>query len=160
MKFNSKMDVFSAQIIANYLKEKSDFLNFIQIKKQYQFILDRFRINPIPITNETKNLFQCLDTQQIFKKDSDEIVITNKKIIQYNYEVTYSEMLEMKNENESKNEQLEDDEKILLKFKKVIWTEKDLKEHGNRIPKDVTIIGSYLFSFRDMFQDFLLLHHV
>ena len=64
----SHLDPFSAQIVAQYLKYKEDFLNIIQVKKQYQYLLDRFRINPIPITDETKNLFQCLDTQQMFQK--------------------------------------------------------------------------------------------
>ena len=45
-----QLDPFSIQIVANYLKLKSDFLNIIQVKKQFQYILDRFRINPIPIT--------------------------------------------------------------------------------------------------------------
>jgi len=54
-------------------KEKKIFLNIIQVNKQYEYLLDRFRINPIPITENTKNLFQCLDTQ-IFSKQNDEII--------------------------------------------------------------------------------------
>ena len=55
-----KLDVYSIQIVSQYLKTKEDFLNIIQVKKQFQYVLDRFRINPIPITNETKKLFQYL----------------------------------------------------------------------------------------------------
>ena len=66
----ANLDPFHLQIVANYLKLKSDFLNIIQVKKHYCFLLNRFRINPIPITSETKNLFQCLDTQQIFWKQT------------------------------------------------------------------------------------------
>ena len=58
----SKLDPFHAEIIAHYLKQKEDFLNIIQVKKDFLFLLDRFRMNLIPITKETKNLFQYLDT--------------------------------------------------------------------------------------------------
>ena len=66
----SKLDPYHLQIVVYYFKFKSDFLNVIQVRKQYQNILDRFRINPIPITNKTKKLFQYLDTQQIFNEQS------------------------------------------------------------------------------------------
>ena len=51
---NSHLDPFHAQIVAQHLKLKSDFLNIIQVKKQFRLLLDRFRINPIKITKETK----------------------------------------------------------------------------------------------------------
>ena len=74
-----KLDVYHIQIVSHYFKFKSDFINIIQVRKQFQYLLDRFRINPIPITKETKNLFQYLDTQQFFYKYSlNEIVITKK----------------------------------------------------------------------------------
>ena len=57
MNYKNKLDVYSAQIVAQYLKSKEDFLNIIQVKKMYKNLLDRMRINPIPITNETKSLF-------------------------------------------------------------------------------------------------------
>ena len=117
----SQLDVFSIQIVANYLKLKSDFLNIIQVKKQFECLLDRFRINPIPITKETKNLFQCIDTQQIFWKKSligddkweigdVEIELPNPKIIQYNCEVTYSQYIEL-NEKMKKNSEKKPQEK-------------------------------------------------
>ena len=107
-----KLDPFHAQIISQYLKSKEDFLNIIQVKKDFQFLLDRFRINPIPITEETKQLFKCLDTQQIFEKESygDEIEIEEVQIVQINYSVSYSEYLEMKEEYKKKQKE--------LKFKK------------------------------------------
>ena len=96
-----KLDPYHLQIVAHYLKFKEDYLNIIQVKKHFRFLLDRFRINPIKITKETKNLFQYLDTQQIFGKneplnyyssediealvDENEIILPNVKIIHYNY---------------------------------------------------------------------------
>ena len=70
-----KLDVYHIQVVAHYFKFKSDFINIIQVKKQFQYLLDRFRINPIPITKETKNLFQYLDNQQFFWKYSDDKII-------------------------------------------------------------------------------------
>ena len=64
----SKLDPFHLQIVSNYLSSKQDYLNIIQVNKNYQYLLDRFRINPIPITEQTKNLFQYLNTQQIFNE--------------------------------------------------------------------------------------------
>ena len=156
----SKLDPFHAQIVIQYLKNKSDFLNIIQVKKQFRFLLDRLRINPIKITNETKNLFQCLDTQQLFGKyeydeedddfiDNDpnidyhkqipnenEILLPNMKRIQYNYSMEYSQMKEIE-----KTTPIEID----LKFKRVIYTIDDRKLYGNEIPNEVNIIDKYCF---------------
>ena len=68
--------------------------------------MDRFRINPIPITKENKNLFQFLDTQQIFKEKSDEIILDDIDILQINYKVNYSQYLKMKEENKNNDRQL------------------------------------------------------
>ena len=99
------LDPFHAQIVLSYLKSKNDFLNFIQVKKQFQNLLDRFRINPIKITEETKNLFQYLDTQQIFgiyvpnrlifTEDENEIQLDSVKIIQFNYRLHWDEYQEI-----------------------------------------------------------------
>ena len=53
-KMSIKLDVYHIQIVAHYFKFKSDFINIIQVRKQFQFLLDRFRINPIPITKKNK----------------------------------------------------------------------------------------------------------
>lgn len=78
------------------------------MNKKYRLLLDRFRINPIKITKEPKNIFQFLDTQQLFGKkeynhseidnipDEEEIILENTKILQYNYEVSYSDYLKKK----------------------------------------------------------------
>lgn len=103
-----KLDPFNLQVISFYLKTKDDFLNIIWVNKKYRLLLDRFRINPIKITKEPKNIFQFLDTQQLFGKkeynhseidnipDEEEIILENTKILQYNYEVSYSDYLKKK----------------------------------------------------------------
>ena len=52
----SKLNIHHIQSVAQYLKLKSDFINIIQVNKRFQHLLDRFRINPIPITKHTKKL--------------------------------------------------------------------------------------------------------
>ena len=133
------MDPFHAQIILQYLKSKTDFINFISIKTDYQYLLDRFRINPIPITKENKNLFQFLDTQQIFKEKSDEIILDDIDILQINYKVNYSQYLKMKEENKNNDRQ--------LIFKKIVYSKEDRKQYGNKIPKEITILGKECFEF-------------
>lgn len=72
------------------------------MNKKYRLLLDRFRVKPIKITKEPKNIFQFLDTQQLFGKvvyDEDienEAFLENTKILQYNYEVSYSDYLKKK----------------------------------------------------------------
>ena len=145
MQFKKKLDVYSIQIIAQYLKFKSDFLNIIQVRKQFQYVLDRFRINPIPITNDTKNLFQCLDTQQFFwiqslTKDTNwelsdyEIELPNTKILQYSFDLPYSKYLEIKN-NTSK----------LIKCPALTYTKEDRKIYGNTIPEGIKVLGNLCF---------------
>ena len=149
-----KLDPFHAQIVIQYLQTKQDFLNVIQVKKDYRLLLDRFRINPIRITNETKNLFQCLYTQQLFgtkeiiddssmtpisfeKADPiEEITLSKVKRYQYNYEITYSEMKKIE-------ETIPVD--IDLQFKKVVYSKQDRKKYGNEIPKEVSILGERCF---------------
>ena len=137
MQQKTKMDPFHGQIIAGFLQTKSDYINFICIKKEYEYILDRFRINPIPITEETKNLFQFLDTQQIFQENSDEVILQNVKIQQYNYKITYSKMKEIEENTPHEKD---------LKFKKVTYEVEDRRKYGNEIPKEVTNLGIQCFS--------------
>ena len=97
--------------------------------------MDRFRINPIPITEETKNLFHCLDTQQIFEKYSQEIILETVPIIQYNYRIDYSKMININKEKKEKK----------LKFKKIVYSHEDKETYGNEIPNGVHILGDDCF---------------
>ena len=45
-----KLDPFNLQVVAKYFERKQDFLNVIQVNRKYENLLDRFRINNIPIT--------------------------------------------------------------------------------------------------------------
>ena len=130
-----QLDPFHLQIVSTYFQSPQDFINIIQIKKQFQYLLDRFRINPIPITQNSKNLFQYLDTQQIFKNKSNEIILEIPSIIQYNYTVTYSQMMQMKEENKEKE----------LKFKSIQYTMKDREKYGNKIPSNINLLDNYCF---------------
>ena len=64
---NRKVDSYSILIVSNYLKNKEDYLNIIQVCKKFKKTLKKFRYNPIPITN--KKLFPLLQTQYLYSKD-------------------------------------------------------------------------------------------
>ena len=131
----SNLDPFHAQIVLQFFKSKEDFINFISIKKLYSELLDRFRINPIPITEETQNLFQYLDTQQKFENKGNEIDLEEIDILQINYKISYSEYLELK-------EKIKDKE---LKCKKIVYTKEDREKFGDTIPEEATILGDECF---------------
>ena len=143
-----KLDVYHIQVVVHYFKLKSDFINIIQVRKQFQYLLDRFRINPIPITKETKNLFQYLDTQQFFWKYSinkhipfdEEIELSNPQIQQYNAEISYSQYLKMKEDNQ-KNETRKQ-----MKFKAITYTKEDRLIYGDIIPEEIQVIGKDCFN--------------
>ena len=75
---------FSIQIVAHYLKYKEDFLNIIQVKKQFQYVLNRFGINPIPITEETKNYQRELNMIGNVSGNVNHYLIKQKKEFQLN----------------------------------------------------------------------------
>ena len=131
----SKLDPFHLQIVVHYLKKKEDFLNVIQVNKQYHFLLDRLRINPIPIKEETQKLFQYLDTQQIFTENQNEIMLNNIKILQINYEITYSKYLKLEEQYKDKQ----------LKCKRVTYSKEERIKYGNTIPKEVSILETECF---------------
>ena len=82
MNMKCKLDPYHLQIVSFYLKTKQDYLNIIQVSRNFKYLLDRFRINPIKITKENKSLFKYLDTQQLFGKIIKEfITILNLTLI-------------------------------------------------------------------------------
>ena len=151
MKNNIKLDAFHIQVVAHYFKLKSDFINIIQVRKQFQYVLDCFRINPIPITKHTKNLFKYIDTQQFFWKYSinehkimreNEIELPHSKILQYNAEISYSDYLQIIKKKKISGKQ--------MKFKALTYTKEDREKYGNRIPKEVKILGNECFEYQDI----------
>ena len=138
----SKLDPFHLQIILNYLKTKQDFLNIIQVNKQYEYLLDRCRINPVPITNSTKNLFQYLDTQQIFEQGNTNDILDDIKILQFNYTLSYSETIKLK-----------ETYSFELKFKSIELNENDKEIYDDKVLENVKILGEKFFS-GEKFQQF------
>ena len=129
-----------------YLTSKEDFINIIQTRKLNRQQLDIMKSNPIPITNETKQLFQHIQTQILYEENSNEIILPSIKTLQYNYPVSYSQMKQLEEENDKQYENVEEKEKRKLKFKKVVWENKDIQKYVREIPKEVNSIGSHLFS--------------
>ena len=138
----SKLDPFHLQIVSQFFKTKTDYINLISVKKLFSELLDRFRINPIPITKETKNLFQYLDTQQIFKEDNNEIILKDVEIIQFNYPISYIRYLNLKKKYKDKQ----------LKCKHVKFTQDECAAFHD-IPEEVTLLDEncfYTFSVKEI----------
>ncbi|ELP83666.1 hypothetical protein EIN_467600 [Entamoeba invadens IP1] len=127
-----RVDVFSMQIIAKYFLVFSDYFSIIQVCKKYEFLLDRFRINPIRISPESKPLFTHIQTQIVYTP-YDIIVPVDRHI--FLYFVTYKEYKE-------KNTQFE-------VYKNVRFTTEDIEKYGSKIPEEISQLGDYLY-FQNM----------
>ncbi|ELP89225.1 hypothetical protein EIN_486870 [Entamoeba invadens IP1] len=119
-----KLDIFSLQIVSKYLIEENDFINILLTSTKCRYILDRFRINPIPITDSSKRLFQCIQTQLIFKESDLVLDIVKRKIILY--KVNYTKFKQSKSP--------------LNEFKNIALTKEDLEKEFTIIPKEVNIL--------------------
>ncbi|ELP92899.1 leucine rich repeat containing protein BspA family protein, partial [Entamoeba invadens IP1] len=120
------------QIIAKYLLTPTDYLSIIQICKKYEFILDRFRINPIRISPDSKRLFQNIQTQIVYTPY--DIIMTVDRHI-FLYFVSYTEFIE-------KNTNFE-------VYKNVRYTSEDVEKHGNKIPEVVSTLDCAVFDEKD-----------
>ena len=145
----SKLETLHGELILYHMITGSptDFLNFIQVNKKFKYLLERLRLNPIPLTKETKKLFPNISHQQIFgDKNGEELEGQVRKegikVLMFNYEMSYSEYLEEQEEAQ--------EEGIEIKCRKVVYTEKDRKKFGSIIPNEINILGSWCFSKSDM----------
>ncbi|EDR25224.1 hypothetical protein, conserved, partial [Entamoeba dispar SAW760] len=131
------LDIYSLQIVSQYLTSKYDFINIIQTTKKYMFILDRFRINPIRITSFVKNLFQFLDTQIVYYENDYIVHRVVKLIIQY--PVSYTEIAEITKRYKD----------VTCIFKNVIL--ESLNGCDKKIiPKEVNILGDSCFEGKEL----------
>ncbi|ELP89424.1 hypothetical protein EIN_390390 [Entamoeba invadens IP1] len=133
-----KVDVFSMQIITKYFTAPKDFISIILVSKKYEFLLDRFRENPIPIYPDTTHLFPNIQTQVLFTPF--DVVLPNIDRHVYLYYVSYDEFKE-------KNSTFEI-------YKKVHYTHKDVSKYGLHIPENVFVIASQAFSNQEELTSF------
>ncbi|ELP85722.1 hypothetical protein EIN_331230 [Entamoeba invadens IP1] len=116
-----QIDSFSMQIILFYFNEPADFLSLIQVCKKFVFLLDRFRINPIRITQHTVKLFPNIQTQQIFTPIDLKVKVDRTKTL---YPVSYDTY-------ETKTTPFDT-------FRTIKYTNDDFKIYGQPIPEVVS----------------------
>ncbi|EKE42028.1 leucine rich repeat protein, BspA family protein [Entamoeba nuttalli P19] len=126
------LDIYSLQIVTQYLTSKYDFINIIQTTKKYMFILDRFRVNPIRITSFVKNLFHFLDTQIVYYETDYIMQRVVRLIIQY--PVSYSNIASI-------TKQYKD---VTCIFKNIVLDSFNGCDK-KIIPKEVSILGDCCF---------------
>ena len=136
-----KLDSYSLLICSKYLTSKSDFINVIQVCKQYRETLDKFRFNPIRISSTT--LFPLMETQYLYtpyEKKLDDI-----DRFRHIYYLNYTKYLELKKEIIQNKEYHE--------FPYIEYDKNDRKiQYGNdyneeiEIPSIVKRVGKEVFS--------------
>ncbi|ELP94607.1 hypothetical protein EIN_497870 [Entamoeba invadens IP1] len=131
LKTEKRLDRYSMMIVSKYFKTKEDYLNMITVCKDYQYILDQFHYNPIPVKN--KALFPQLETQHFYTQtDFKYQVEVSHKVIWY--PLYYTDLMILK----------KTDNTILAK--KVIYNEAFNYRVTPLIPKEVTSLGTRLFT--------------
>jgi len=90
----SKLDPYHMQIVQQHMGyntknkagksvTKEDLMNTIQVNSDFEFLLDRNRINTIPVTAKNEKLFPNLNTQQIFGPEDKMLEDVDKYIFKY-----------------------------------------------------------------------------
>lgn len=74
-----RLDEYSSMIVSKYFKTKEDFKNLELACKKFGDNIEKFRYNPIPLTNKKiRDLFPNLETQHVYS--SDDKIFTDGKI--------------------------------------------------------------------------------
>ena len=98
----SKLETLHGELVLYHMITGSpkEFLNFIQVNKKFKYLLDRLRLNPIPLTKETISLFPNVSHQQIFgDEDGEELQGQVRKegikVLMFNYKNNKLEFLSL-----------------------------------------------------------------
>ena len=85
----SKLDLFHSQIVALYIKTRSDFYNFIKTCSKNKNAALSLKVNNFPMIFGDELRFPNIETQYIFEKNSKEenILIYPNRKIKYKYQV-------------------------------------------------------------------------
>ncbi|KAL7718664.1 hypothetical protein QTN25_004027 [Entamoeba marina] len=123
-----QLDSYSLLIVSKYLKKKWDFINVVCVCKKFKETTEKFRFNPIYVTNN--KLFPKMQTQYLRRRSEKKI----EGIEHYEiwYKVFYNEYLKMKEDN--------------IKCHYVIFTAGHKRKYGSNIPQDVTMLSEKCYS--------------
>ena len=117
------LDSYSIQVVAKYLNSNDDYINLIKCCKEYYYIIDNFKYNPIPILLSSKNIFKNIEEYHIYNEN--QVELSNIKIIDWTYK-NYSDIKDRINKN--------------IKYKNIILNKSILP-----IPKSIKIINDRCF---------------
>ncbi|ELP87951.1 leucine rich repeat containing protein BspA family protein, partial [Entamoeba invadens IP1] len=77
----SKLDIYSFQIVSQYFYFESDFINSVLINKKYRLLLDRFRYNPISVSDI--KIFPFIEMQHLYTKNDMIIPDIHRLVVWY-----------------------------------------------------------------------------
>ena len=128
-----KIDHYSIMVASKYFNDIEDFINLELASSRFEGNMDRFRFNPIPLTQTTKHFFPSLETLHLYNQD-DERFDEDKRIFRriHWYLLDYKQYLQ--------KEKTESDI-----FKGVCYTKQNRIEYGETIPKEVNYIDDRCF---------------
>ena len=119
-------------IVMKYFQSVDDYINCIQVCKNFEEIPDMFRYNPLPYSKAVGRLFPNIQTQYVYsyfderKEDIDRFTIMHRCL--------YKEYLQQNTEDEEK----------IVRYTKVLLERGDQIENGT-IPEVITDIGNKCF---------------
>ena len=123
-----KIDLYSIMVACKYFETIDDFINLEFSSKRFENNMERFRFNPITLTQNTFHFFPSLETLHLYN-ESDELFKENDQIWKriHWYLIDYKTYL-----NKDKDES--------DVFKSVCYTKENRKEFGDIIPPQVNFI--------------------
>ncbi|EDR25616.1 hypothetical protein, conserved [Entamoeba dispar SAW760] len=66
-----QLDSYSMMIVAKYLRNSNELMNMTLVSRKNKDLLDKFRFNPIPLNNQSKKLFHCIETQYLYSPEEE-----------------------------------------------------------------------------------------
>ncbi|KAL7715544.1 Leucine rich repeat containing protein BspA family protein [Entamoeba marina] len=124
---NKQLDSYSLLICSKYFKTSLDYINIICVNSKFKETTEKLRFNPIPITS--LKLFPKIQTQYLYSDKDTKIEGIENYELRYN--VNYYQYLKYKQDN--------------IKCHKVVYSRSNRFMYGDKIPKEVNILGEKCF---------------
>ena len=140
----NKMDIFRKTKKGNlhsyciylasmYFESFEDYINVENSCPRFYGNRNQFHYNPIPISEETKDFFENIQTQYVYSPNEQLIKKDSISKYSFQYPITYSNWVKYKKD------------KVFETPFGIIYTAEDRSIYGKRIPPQVTILDDNLF---------------
>ncbi|ELP95337.1 hypothetical protein EIN_218020 [Entamoeba invadens IP1] len=137
----SKIDSYHAMVVSKYFSSFGDFVKLQCVCKKYNSTLDKFRYNPIPLTQTNVKHFPHLETLMIYNTFD----YFYSQIVSQNYHLNHYRVVFLC--PVSYNFYMQNSETKNFVFKNVLYTKDDKKHFGNTIPKIVNTFEKDVFQY-------------